>query len=294
MDVFKKLRGADYLEIVVHACYWLFHFTSVNTSWELDWTNHQDRKGVAQLTIVLYPAIFYLNAFWLIPKLLRGNQWYRYLIVSLAIVTSIELARTMIFVIHQGKLNTFEASFINEFLSRDNLIFGLPNSLFFAFLFSSIYRFTRDWIKHQSTIAKLQSENSELSRNFEVLENSLKASNTSNGKYKSTFQAKRRDGIFILRVENISYIKAQGDFVLAFDDSGDSYIINFTLSAIEGLLDPKLFFQINRSEIVNIGFILKFTNHTKNRLEIQLRSLETPLYTSNSRSPEFRKWIDEL
>ncbi len=310
MQRLHSLNHLHYLEIVGHVCYWLFHFTSVNTSWGLDWTNRWDRMGVAQLTIVLYPIIFYINAFWLIPKLLKRNQWYKYLVLTFVLVLVLELTRTTIFVFHRNDWEVPEVALWNEFVSKDNLIFGLPNSLAFAFAFSTIYRFTRDWIIHQRLIAGMQKEKITLLRRLEELESSLKAEsnepdselseklvsivNQKRRAYPRSLQAKRREETYVLRSNQIAYLRAQGDFVLAFDSNGDSFIVNQSISYLEESLDPTQFFRINRSEIVNSHFLEKYSNHVKNRLAIHLRGIPEVLYTSNTKTPDFRQWLEEV
>lgn len=112
--------------------------------------------------------------------------------------------------------------------------------------------------------------------------------------YKSTFSVKKPEGVFLLKTENVAYFQAQGDFVLAFDNKNNKHIINYSLSKIEGYINPKRFFRINRSEIVNINSILKYNSYTKNRLAISLSQPNTVLYTTNSRTPDFRNWIEGL
>ena len=93
-------------------------------------------------------------------------------------------------------------------------------------------------------------------------------------------------------IENIKYFQANGDFVIAIDNEGRKHIINERLRTINNQLDKKVFFQISRSEIVNFNFIEKYTPYIKNRLEIFLKKSQESLFTSNSRTPEFRSWIE--
>lgn len=304
-----EMKWRVYLEIVLHLAYWLFHFASVQTNWAADWSDRSVRDGVAQVTIILFPFIFYLNAFWLIPKYLKGNRWYRYFAIALMFTLSLEVIRTLAFVLHRGGELAFETAFAQEFMSQDNLLFGLPNTLVSSFIFSTVYRFTRDWIIHQRLITHLQLEKIHMMKKLEAFERSLKYQQEGesglidrltdvvqqkNGTYKNTFQAKRRDETYLLKSDTIVYVKAQGDFVTAMDFSGSSYIINHTLAVMEEYLDPLIFYKINRGEIVNASYILKYTNHTKNRLEIFLKGIDNTLFTSNSRTPGFRKWLEEI
>lgn len=111
-------------------------------------------------------------------------------------------------------------------------------------------------------------------------------------KYKTTFTAKKSQGVLLLKTVEIRYFQAQSDFVLAFDQKGKKHVLNHKLSELERLLDPQQFFRINRSEIVHFSFIQKFEPYIKNRLAIYLTGTSTFLYTSNSRSAAFRAWLE--
>lgn len=111
--------------------------------------------------------------------------------------------------------------------------------------------------------------------------------------YKNTFTVKKRSGVYLLKTEDIAFFQAQGDFVLGVDESGTKHILNHSLAAIEEFLDPRKFFQINRSEIVSIDAVLKYSPYTKNRLAITLSAPNIDLFTSNSRTPDFRIWLEK-
>lgn len=110
--------------------------------------------------------------------------------------------------------------------------------------------------------------------------------------YKSTFPVKRREGVFLLKTKDVAYFQAQGDFVIAFDASGGKHLLSYPLAEIESLIDPATFFRINRSEIVHIESILKFTPYSKNKLALTLSAPAATLYTAGSRTPDFRRWIE--
>ncbi|MEL7268192.1 MAG: LytTR family DNA-binding domain-containing protein [Bacteroidota bacterium] len=111
--------------------------------------------------------------------------------------------------------------------------------------------------------------------------------------YKKTFAVKKGTQVYLLPIKDIFYFQAQGDFVFAFDTSGNRHILNFTLSGILEQVNQETFHQINRSEIINFNGISKFHTYTKNRLEIFLKDGKTTLYTSNSRTPDFRNWLEQ-
>jgi len=146
-------------EIIIHILYWLFHFTSVNTEWGADWTDPDARnQHVAQLTVLLIPVFFYLNAFWLIPGFLKGKKWYRYFFIVALILLITETGRSLVYTFLKSGTSDFFINFSTEITGNDNLVFGLPNTLFSAFLFSFAYRFTKDWITNKQLIEKLKTE----------------------------------------------------------------------------------------------------------------------------------------
>lgn len=149
-------------------------------------------------------------------------------------------------------------------------------------------QFREAWKKYQLLFNK--EDDGELS---EQLINELKLIVKSKGSdFKSRFTIKKSNGIFLLAVSEIIYFQSQGDFILAVDQKRNKHVINQSLSKVLSSLDPSQFFQINRSEIVNVEYIEKFEIHFKNKLVISLRGVDEVLYTSSSRTPEFRNWIE--
>lgn len=111
------------------------------------------------------------------------------------------------------------------------------------------------------------------------------------GSFKEAFTVKSRDSNYLLRTADIAYFRAQGDFVLAIDQAGKKHALNYRLAQLAGMVDPNLFFQINRSEIVHFACIQGFETYIKNRVAIQLSAPSVTLFTSNSRTAGFREWL---
>lgn len=111
--------------------------------------------------------------------------------------------------------------------------------------------------------------------------------------YKKRFSVKKKEGIKLLEVNDIVSFEASGDFSFAYDQLKQKHVINYSIGQIESKLDPVQFFRINRSEIVNINHILNIESHFKNKLAIKLKSRDEHVYTSGSKTPEFRNWIDQ-
>ncbi|MBX2876995.1 MAG: LytTR family DNA-binding domain-containing protein [Saprospiraceae bacterium] len=110
--------------------------------------------------------------------------------------------------------------------------------------------------------------------------------------YRRRFTVKKKDGIKLLATEKIISFEANGDFCRAIDNRGEKHTINHSLSEIDGSINPNDFFRINRSQIINIDFIEKIEGHAKNKLCIKMLGLPELFFTSSSKTPEFRKWLE--
>ncbi|MEL6809864.1 MAG: LytTR family DNA-binding domain-containing protein [Bacteroidota bacterium] len=267
-----------------HIAFWLFYFSSINAHWRTDWFDRSLRpETVSQFSILFFPVMLYLNAFWLIPNFLRARKWIQYIVVTGLVLFGFEFIRCSLHVVFHPTDEILGKAFITEFNSYDNLIFGRLNPAFLCLQFSFAYRLSRDWIE-QFWQTKDSSEETEI----EIT--SLPA-NRMHKRYKTSYFIKKKNGLQMLATEDIVYFKAQGDFVLAMDKNRRKHIINSTLVKIEEEMDPSSFFKINRSEILNKTYVVNYESYIKNRLKIALKSYEDTLYTSNSRTPEFRKWL---
>jgi len=108
---------------------------------------------------------------------------------------------------------------------------------------------------------------------------------------KTKIEARQKGKTYLLDLQTVRLFRARGDFVVAWDRTGQQYVINDSLKHLETILNPEQFFRINRSEIIAFSTIAHFTPHTKNRLAITLIDTEETVYTSNSRTPAFRAWL---
>ncbi|CAL2085800.1 LytTR family DNA-binding domain-containing protein [Tenacibaculum sp. 190524A05c] len=122
------------------------------------------------------------------------------------------------------------------------------------------------------------------------LKSALKEENTT---YKKRFVIKKSKGIQLLNVSDISLIEASGDFCIATDKDGKRHTISQNLGSISKQLNPNKFFKINRSEIINIDYIVTIESHFKNRLLLTITGCKEKPMTSSSTTSEFRKWLEQ-
>lgn len=125
-----------------------------------------------------------------------------------------------------------------------------------------------------------------------VLEQLKKAINQGNKTYKRRFAIKKPEGIKLLAAHDVSMIQAFGDLCRLFDTSGKLHTIPTNIGSLEDILNPEIFFKINRSVIINQEHIIGIRDYSKNRLEIELKGTKEKVLTSSTKTKEFRKWLD--
>ena len=79
-----------------------------------------------------------------------------------------------------------------------------------------------------------------------------------------------------------------------YTDAAKSYPLDYTLGEIEQMVDPKLFFRINRDFIINYYAIRDIIAYSSNRLKIILHGWteKEELLVSRERVANFKKWMD--
>jgi len=112
--------------------------------------------------------------------------------------------------------------------------------------------------------------------------------------YKKRFTIKKKSGIFLLNTEDVSYFSADDDLVFAYDKDNKKHVVNYRMSDLEEMLDPAIFFRINRSEIININFIEKMEPYFGNRLVVKMKNAKERLKTSGPKTSIFRKWVEGI
>ena len=91
------------------------------------------------------------------------------------------------------------------------------------------------------------------------------------------------DVAYFLTQEKITFLNTFGNKKLPVD---------FTLDELENMLDPAIFFRINRQFIINVNAIGNMTSYSKSRVKIDLNPpSEIETIVSTERSATFKNWL---
>jgi DNA-binding LytR/AlgR family response regulator len=87
------------------------------------------------------------------------------------------------------------------------------------------------------------------------------------------------------------YVQAKGLFLCTKEDK--HYDLNYTLEKLQEILDPKMFFRVNRQFIVNIEVIENMITVSKSRLKLEIKPKPTDeVIVSVNNVHDFKEWLN--
>lgn len=113
--------------------------------------------------------------------------------------------------------------------------------------------------------------------------------------YKKRFLIQIGDKIRKIEVSEIAYFYVLEKGIYLKTYQGNSYPIDFTLDKMEGMLNPEVFFRINRKYLVNMESISNMVAYSRGRIKLELRPKTDDEYdsiVSIDRSADFKKWMN--
>lgn len=142
----------------------------------------------------------------------------------------------------------------------------------------------------QSALTKFKnSRNTTETIDFKQLINSIK---NEKKEYKQRFLVRISDRLVPINTSDVCYFFAE-DKMVFLQTEQNKYPIDFTLDQLEEMLDPKLFFRINRKYLGQAKAISKIFNHLNGKLKLVLTpNQEDEIYVSRERASDFKTWLD--
>jgi two-component system, LytTR family, response regulator len=111
--------------------------------------------------------------------------------------------------------------------------------------------------------------------------------------YKNRFMVKLGEHIRSITSDTISLFYAEGRDVFLVTNQNRKFIIDYTLEALEDILDPKIFFRVNRTFVLNINSIKDVIVYSNSRLKIILvQEFDKEIIVSREKVNEFKEWFD--
>jgi DNA-binding LytR/AlgR family response regulator len=115
----------------------------------------------------------------------------------------------------------------------------------------------------------------------------------SDQEYQKRFMIYTGDKIRTIPVEEVAYFFAEGKYCYLVSLDNHEYLLDFTLDKLEKVINPDLFFRINRKFIISFDSIIEMHTYPKGRVKIDLKPHnKREAIVSIERSPDFKRWLN--
>lgn len=111
--------------------------------------------------------------------------------------------------------------------------------------------------------------------------------------YKSRFLVKFGQRIKAVPVEKIAYFYSRDKLTYLVTFEGQKLPLDQTLEELDGLLNPKNYFRVNRKFIVHFDAVSDIHPYFKGRVKLDLEpTIDEDIVVSSEKTPVFKKWLD--
>ncbi len=112
--------------------------------------------------------------------------------------------------------------------------------------------------------------------------------------YQERFIVHRGERLMSVTIDQIAYFEGEDRYVYLIKKDGSKFIIDYRLSDLDALLDPTLFFRLNRSFITHFDSIASMVHVSKSRIKIELSpQAKRDIVISTENSQGFKKWLNQ-
>ena len=122
----------------------------------------------------------------------------------------------------------------------------------------------------------------------------LEAFTPSKTDYKTRFIVRYGEHIKTIKIEEAAYFYTEDKINFLTTNEGRRYTIDYNLDNLESVLDPKVFFRINRQFIISIHAISEMFTYSKSRVLVKLiPPSKHETIVSTERSGDFKLWLGD-
>lgn len=111
--------------------------------------------------------------------------------------------------------------------------------------------------------------------------------------YKKRFMVKVGERIKAINVSDIAFMWSEHKATYLQTNNGQKSIVDYTLDEVQQLLDPQIFFRLNRKYICSLESIKEVFSYSNSRLKILLLNCQDQdILVSREKVKEFKEWLD--
>lgn len=112
-------------------------------------------------------------------------------------------------------------------------------------------------------------------------------------KHKERFVIKVGEHLRTIEVKDILFFYSQDKATFCHTGENRNHVLDFTLEQIEDMLDPLVYYRVNRKYFVRAEAIQDIISYTNSRLKLILKnSNDSDVIVARERVQEFKQWLD--
>jgi DNA-binding LytR/AlgR family response regulator len=112
--------------------------------------------------------------------------------------------------------------------------------------------------------------------------------------YKKRFVVRYGEHIKTIDIEEVVYFYTEDKASFLCTKDARRFVVDFNLDTLDSMLDPKVFFRINRQYIISIHSIAEMFAYSKSRVLIKLNpAAKHETIVSTERSADFKLWLGD-
>jgi DNA-binding LytR/AlgR family response regulator len=112
--------------------------------------------------------------------------------------------------------------------------------------------------------------------------------------FKQRFLVKMGQKYLSINISEVAFFNANEKVVYLVTKDQKKYIIDYTLDELEGMVEPKAFFRLNRQYLSKIDAIESISSYFNGKLKIQLNpNVVDEVLVSRERASEFKQWLNQ-
>lgn len=147
--------------------------------------------------------------------------------------------------------------------------------------------------KLESAIEKFESKNQSGGQSIDI--DQIKSLLTAPAQeYKSRFLVKVGQRIRAVPIEKVAYFYSRDKLTYIVTFENQKFPIDQTLEEIDGLVNPKDFFRVNRKFVVHFNAVADIHPYFKGRVKLGLSpDIDEEIVVSSEKTPVFKRWLDQ-
>lgn len=111
--------------------------------------------------------------------------------------------------------------------------------------------------------------------------------------YKKRFVTRIGDRIVAIDTADVLFAYSEEKATYLHTKEGKNHLVDFSLEQIEGMLDPSVYFRLNRKYLASFDAISKMVSYSNSRIRVELQGCDDrDIVLSRDKSRLFKDWLD--